>query len=79
MMSKPKFHLATAACWDTGHANVRHMDQGKAIRELGGNLAAIHIQDNFGIHDDHIAPYQGTTYFLPILQALRNINFSIYF
>lgn len=52
-------HPLMAACWDTGHANMRHMDQAAAIRELGDNLAALHIQDNFGKADDHIAPVSG--------------------
>lgn len=69
-------HPLLAACWDTGHANMRHMDQGVAIRELGANLAALHIQDNFGKTDDHIAPYQGTTDFIPILSALRDVRYS---
>lgn len=69
-------HPLMAVCWDTGHANMRKMDQAAAIRELGCNLAALHIQDNFGKSDDHIAPYQGTTDFIPILSALRDIGYT---
>lgn len=69
-------HPLMAACWDTGHANMRHMDQGHAIRTLGSKLGAMHIQDNFGVHDDHLAPLQGTTDFNDILRAVYDIGYT---
>lgn len=49
-----------AACWDTGHGNLQGIDVYEQLMTLGGSLKTIHVQDNMGKRDDHIAPFTGT-------------------
>ncbi len=66
-------------CWDTGHAHLAKVDQASALRQIGSNLKALHIDDNRGEWDDHLAPYYGTIVWEPILEAPREINYDGYF
>ncbi len=65
--------------WDTGHANMRGNDQKADIVAMGGHLLALHIQDNFGTYDEHIAPFMGTLDLDAILQGLLAIGYKGYF
>lgn len=58
-------------CWDTGHANLSGQNQPESIVQMRGKLHALHIADNFGEKDDHMAPYFGTVDWPPIIEALR--------
>ena len=71
MANHPLLH----ACWDTGHANMRNMDQYESLVDLGDDLHAVHINDNFGDRDAHVMPYIGTCNFDQILLALRDIHY----
>ena len=72
-------HPLLHACWDTGHAAMRHMDQYDAIVKLSSHLRAVHIQDNFGTTDDHIAPMQGVLNMDEILCGLIDSGYTGYF
>lgn len=72
-------HPLLHAVWDTGHANMRKMDQYGAIVALGDDLRALHIADNAGERDEHTAPFFGNCNFDSILQALVDINYKGYF
>ena len=74
-MGHPNIH----ACWDTGHAALRNMDQYGAIMTLGPHLRAVHIQDNFGRADEHIAPFQGVLNLDEIMCGLIDSGFKGYF
>ncbi len=63
-------------CWDTGHANLMGIDQVSALKLIGKRLKATHINDNHGTYDDHIAPYFGMIEWEPILQVLRDIEYT---
>jgi sugar phosphate isomerase/epimerase len=63
-------------CWDTGHANMAKVDQPSALRRVGSRLKALHINDNWGTNDDHLAPYYGSIAWEPILEALKDIGYS---
>lgn len=63
-------------CWDTGHAHMAGINQPAALRELGKNLKALHVADNFGQNDDHLAPYFGTIVWEPIMKALKEIEYE---
>jgi len=63
-------------CWDTGHANLGKVDQPSALRKIGSRLKALHIDDNRGEVDDHLAPYFGNIAWEPILEALADIDFD---
>ena len=63
-------------CWDTGHAHLQRLNQGKAIRALGPHLIATHIDDNDTSRDQHLVPYEGTIDWQDVLAALREINYQ---
>jgi len=68
-------HPLLQACWDTGHAHMRAMDQYESILTLGSSLRGLHIQDNYGDRDSHTAPFFGNCNFDPIMQALLDIGY----
>ena len=71
-------HPLLHACWDTGHANMDHRNQYQDILGLGDHLRAIHFADNFGVWDEHIAPFMGTLDIDAIMQGLLDINYKGY-
>lgn len=74
-MNHPLLHV----CWDVGHAAMRDMDQYAALTTLGDQLRALHIQDNFGKTDDHIAPLQGVLNMDEIMCGLIDSGYKGYF
>ncbi len=72
-------HPLLHACWDTGHAALRGMDQYSAITTLGRHLRAVHIQDNFGQNDEHVAPFMGVLNLDEIINGLIDSGFTGYF
>ena len=71
-LNSPVFGL----CWDTGHAHLDGVDQCKALKAMGKNLKALHIADNHGVLDDHVAPYFGTIVWEPIMKTLAEIGYE---
>lgn len=69
-------HPLLNACWDTGHAALRKMNQYNAITTLGKRLHAVHIQDNFGDDDQHIAPFMGVLNLDEIMHGLIDAGFQ---
>jgi len=67
----PLLHI----CWDTGHANMQGVDQYRSIMELGDRLRGIHVADNFGDADSHLAPFQGTTNFDAVMRGLLDSGY----
>ena len=79
-------------CWDTGHCNMtgnshnwrarclpelkQYSNQYKEITKLGKRLKALHIDDNNGMDDDHIAPFDGTINWEDVMRALRDIGYE---
>ena len=61
---------------DTGHAALRRMDQYNALTTLGSHLHAVHIQDNFGDNDQHIAPFMGVLNLDEIMHGLLDAGFK---
>ncbi len=61
--------------WDVGHANMRGTDQKEDIEAMGAHLLAVHIQDNFGTFDEHIAPFMGTLDIDAVMQGLLSIGY----
>jgi sugar phosphate isomerase/epimerase len=68
-------HPLFGACWDTGHANEQGLKQ-QAMIELGSRLKATHINDNDGIRDQHLLPFQGNIYWTAVIQSLKEIGFA---
>ncbi len=72
-------HPLIHVCWDTGHANVQGVDQYRSIVELGPRLRGLHINDNYGDMDSHVAPFQGTTNLDAVMQGLVDSRYDGYF
>lgn len=68
-------HPLMGVCWDVGHGNLIHPDQYEDIVGLGERLKAVHIQDNFGEHDDHICPLMGTLDIDGVMRGLLDNGF----
>lgn len=71
----PLFH----AVWDAGHANMQDMPQDEALRLLGDHVRALHIQDNMGDKDSHLAPFLGTLSMDAVMNGLLDIGYNGYF
>lgn len=68
-------HPLMGVCWDVGHGNMIRPAQYDDIVKLGKYLQAVHIQDNHGIHDEHIAPLMGTLRIDEVMRGLRDNGF----
>ena len=69
-----------AICLDTGHANISKQDIPAMIRRFRGNLATVHLNDNYGyispIYEDlHLFPGYGRIEWEEVFRALREIQF----
>ena len=69
-------HPLVHACWDTGHANIQGLDQYQSLVELGERLRGVHIADNYGDVDSHVAPFQGTTNLDAVMQGLIDSGYA---
>lgn len=65
-----------ALCLDTGHLNLLGKHQGVYIRQLGSRIKALHLHDNWGSRDDHLAPYTGNIIWKDVVQGLRDVGYS---
>ena len=74
-VNHPLFH----AVWDAGHANMQEMPQDEALRIVGHHVYALHVQDNFGDGDNHIAPFFGTLNLDSLMYGLIDIGYNGYF
>lgn len=74
-VNHPRFH----AVWDVGHGNLQEMPQDEALRILGHHVYALHVQDNMGDGDSHMAPLFGTTNIDSLICGLKDIGYSGYF
>ncbi len=80
-----RFHdESVGVCWDTGHGNVHggqkslmaSVDQYKNITKIGKRLKVLHVSDNTGFHDDHVAPFEGNIKWQDVMRALGEINYK---
>lgn len=69
-------HPLLGACWDTGHGNMQTESAYDDLMALGDRLEALHVQDNFNTHDDHLAPYMGTLDIDALMNALLDGTFA---
>lgn len=61
---------------DIGHAVLQDLEPAALIRACREHLVHLHLQDNNGVFDDHLALGWGKINYSSIAQALREINFS---
>ncbi|MFR1832754.1 MAG: sugar phosphate isomerase/epimerase family protein [Lachnospiraceae bacterium] len=62
--------------WDFGHANLMNWDQPECLEMIGKRLIATHVQDNYGVADDHLLPYLGNIEWKPIMKTLKKIGYE---
>ena len=74
-VNHPLFH----AVWDVGHANMQEMPQDEALRILGGHIRGLHVHDNMGDADTHLAPFLGTASMDAVMSGLKDIGYDGYF
>ena len=75
LVDHPFFH----AVWDAGHANMQDMPQHEALRIVGSHVMALHVQDNMGDTDAHMAPFFGTLNLDSLMRGLSDIGYRGYF
>lgn len=63
-------------CLDTGHALLLGLDIEDIILKLGDRLEALHIHDNNGLTDQHIAPYMGILDWDRFVRGLKAIGYK---
>ena len=72
-------HPNLKAVWDTGHGNLQDMPQHEQLKVLAGKVMALHVQDNRGDDDHHIAPFFGTLNLDSVMKGLIDIGYNGYF
>ncbi len=66
-----------AVCWDTGHANIRGLDQVRALHKLGHRVKNLHINDNHNCNrDEHLQPFMGYIDWFKVIPALAEIGYD---
>ena len=68
--------LGIGICWDFGHANICGLKQSEALKYIGNRLKVLHVNDNNGVGDDHVAPFFGTVDWKDAMQGLSDIGFN---
>lgn len=72
-------HPLLGCCWDVGHGHMRGTDPAAELTGLGKNLTCVHIHDNMGKYDEHIAPFFGNIDMDSIMQGLIRSGYGGYF
>ena len=65
-----------AFCLDTGHALMTGRDIYTTIMKLGPRIEALHIHDNDGRKDLHMAPYMGILEWNRFIAGLKDIEYT---
>lgn len=65
-----------AFCFDTGHALLLGADMRRTLNVLGHRVETLHIHDNNGINDQHLAPYMGLMDWDATIAGLKDIGYS---
>ena len=71
-------HPLLGGCWDTGHGHMRGTDPCREMATLGRNFTCLHLHDNMGSRDEHIAPFFGTIDMDSVMQGLVQSGFGGY-
>lgn len=63
-------------CLDTGHSNIHRESPALAAKKLGKNLECLHVHDNWGIDDNHLACGFGNIDWDSFVEALKEIGYN---
>ncbi len=67
--------LGVGICWDTGHGNISGQPQLASLLSVGQRLRMVHLNDNYGEDDIHLAPFLGTVKWHDAMTALRKVGY----
>ena len=65
-----------AFCLDTGHALLLGHDIYTAIMQIGDRLETLHIHDNNGLSDQHLAPYMGVLDWERFIKGIKESGYQ---
>lgn len=68
--------LEIGVCWDFGHAHIAGVKQSEGLACVGRRLRMLHINDNHGTVDVHLAPWLGTIDWRDAMQGLSAVGFE---
>lgn len=68
--------LGLDVCWDFGHANIAGLKQSDALACVGKRLKMLHVNDNFGTEDVHLAPWLGRIDWADAMKGLSAVGFD---
>lgn len=68
--------LGVGVCWDTGHAHINGLKQSEALQYVGARLRMVHLNDNYGEDDIHLAPFMGSIDWADVMQGLKAVGFG---
>lgn len=68
--------LGVGICWDTGHAHINGIKQSEALAYIGSRLKALHLNDNYGEDDIHLAPFMGTIDWADVMKGLQAVGYQ---
>ncbi|MEE8571415.1 MAG: sugar phosphate isomerase/epimerase family protein [Candidatus Bathyarchaeia archaeon] len=63
-------------CIDTGHSLLNKQNPSEDIRQAGKHLKSLHINDNDGIKDSHLAPGRGLIDWPAVYSALKDVEYT---
>ena len=63
-------------CLDTGHLNLRGGNIADAVAEVGSKLYTLHVHDNDGSYDQHLAPFSGSIDWNGFVPSLKKIGYT---
>lgn len=68
--------LGIGICWDFGHANTAGLIQSEALSYIGKRLKVLHVNDNYGLGDDHLIPFMGKIDWKDAMKGLSDIGYE---
>lgn len=68
--------LGAGVCWDTGHGHINGLRQSEALQYVGSRLKLVHLNDNYGEDDIHLAPFMGTIDWADVMRGLRAVKYD---
>lgn len=63
-------------CLDTGHAFYEKISPADAARSFGNRVKVLHVDDNSGESDQHVAPFVGNINWNEFMKALHDIKYN---
>lgn len=64
------------ACVDVGHLHTLGLDPQAYLRFMGGRVAHVHLHDNRGAHDEHLALGDGTVPWPQVFASLDELGYE---